>query len=66
VKRSSLSDANAQRPVQVFARTYFKLLSGLEAELARKSGRVKIMDATYVPVCDSLFPGPALCRVKAQ
>jgi len=58
VKRSTLADANEQRPARVFKKTYFKLLSRLQAELARQSGprRVKIMDATYVPVCDSLFP----------
>jgi hypothetical protein len=58
VKRSSLADANQQRPARIFSETYFKLLSRLEAELPRHSGtrRVKIMDATYVPVCDSLFP----------
>src|SRR4030042_1609361 len=58
VKRSPLADANEQRPARVFAQTYFKLLSRLEAELSRQSGprRVKILDATYVPVCDSLFP----------
>jgi hypothetical protein len=58
VKRSTLADANEQRPARVFSETYFKLLSRLEAELGRHSGprRVKIMDATYVPVCDSLFP----------
>jgi hypothetical protein len=58
VKRSTLADANEQRPARVFSETYFKLLSRLEAELPRHSGpqRVKIMDATYVPVCDSLFP----------
>ncbi len=58
VKRSSLSDANAQRPARVFSETYFKLLQRLEAELPRQSGprRVKILDATYVPVCESIFP----------
>jgi len=58
VKRSTLADANEQRPARVFARTYFRLLSRLEAELARQPGhrRVKILDATYVPVCASLFP----------
>jgi hypothetical protein len=58
VKRSTLADANEQRPARVFAQTYFKLLSRLEAEMPRRSGpqRLKIMDATYVPVCDSLFP----------
>jgi hypothetical protein len=58
VKRSTLADANEQRPARIFAQTYFKLLHRLEAEVPRHSGphRVKIMDATYVPVCDSLFP----------
>jgi putative transposase len=58
VKRSTLADANEQRPARVFAQTYFKLLARLEAELARQPGpqRVKILDATYVPVCHSLFP----------
>jgi putative transposase len=48
VKRSSLADANKQRPVLIFAQTYFKLLHRLEAELGRQPGphRVKIMDAT--------------------
>jgi hypothetical protein len=58
VKRSSLADANQQRPARIFSETYFKLLQRLETELGRQPGsrRVKIMDATYVPVCDSLFP----------
>jgi hypothetical protein len=58
VKRSTLADANEQRPARIFTQTYFKLLHRLEAELGRRPGpqRVKILDATYVPVCDSLFP----------
>ncbi|MCX5894197.1 MAG: IS4 family transposase [Deltaproteobacteria bacterium] len=58
VRRSSLSDANAQRPARIFSETYGKLLLRLETELGRQPGacRVKIMDATYVPVCDSRFP----------
>jgi len=58
VKRFTLADANEQRPARVFAQTYFKLLARLEAELAWQLGhrRVKILDATYVPVCVSLFP----------
>src|SRR4030042_981440 len=58
VRRYTLADANEQRPARIFAQTYFKLLHRLEAELPRHSGprRVKIMDAPYVPVCDSLFP----------
>jgi hypothetical protein len=58
VKRASLGDANKQRPALIFAETSFKLLHRLETELGRQSGphRVKILDATYVPGCDSLFP----------
>lgn len=58
VKRSSLADANMQRPALIFSETYFKLLHRFETELGRRPGshRIKIMDATYVPVCDSLFP----------
>jgi len=58
VQRSTLADANEQRPARLFAQTYFKLLSWLEADLAQQSRpqRVKILDATYVPDCDSLFP----------
>lgn len=46
------------RPARIFAQTYFKLLHRLEAELPRHSRprRVKIMDATHIPVCDRLFP----------
>jgi hypothetical protein len=59
VKRSTLADANELRPGRIFAETYFKLLHRFQAELARFSSplrRAKILDATYVPVADSLFP----------
>jgi Transposase DDE domain/Domain of unknown function (DUF4372) len=59
VKRSTLSDANEQRPARIFANTYFKLLHRFKAELSRLSSplrRAKILDATYVPVANSLFP----------
>ena len=59
VKRSTLADANEQRPARIFAETYFKLLARFQAELARLSSplrRTKILDATYVPVAGSLFP----------
>jgi hypothetical protein len=67
VKRSSLADANKQRPALIFAETYFKLLHRLETEMGRQPGlrRVKIMDATYVPVCDSLFPWAAFMPGKS-
>jgi putative transposase len=57
VKRSSPADANKQRPALIFAQTYFKLLHRLETELGRQPGphRVKIINATYVPVSDSRF-----------
>jgi hypothetical protein len=58
VKRSTLADANEQRPARIFAETYFKLLHRFQAELSRLSSplrRVKILDATYVPVCNSHF-----------
>ena len=58
VKRSTLADANERRPVRIFSATYCKLRQRLEAELSRQPGhrRVKILDATYVPVSHSLFP----------
>jgi Transposase DDE domain/Domain of unknown function (DUF4372) len=58
IKRSTMADANEQRPARIFSKTYFKLLQRFQAEFSRqsRSRRVKIMDATYVPVCDSLFP----------
>jgi putative transposase len=59
VKRSTLADANEQRPACIFAETYSKLLHRFKAELSGLSSplrRVKIMDATYVPVCESYFP----------
>ena len=59
IKRSTLADANEQRPACIFAQTSFHLLHRFQAELSRQSGskhRVNILDATYVPVCHSLFP----------
>jgi hypothetical protein len=57
-KRSTLADANEQRPALIFQKTYEKLLARFQAEAARQpqARRAKILDATYVPVCASLFP----------
>jgi len=57
-KRSTLADANEQRPALIFQKTYEKLLVRFQAEAGRRpeARRVKILDATYVPVCASLFP----------
>jgi hypothetical protein len=57
-KRSTLAEANEKRPALIFQKTYEKLLARFQAETARqtKGRRVKILDATYIPVCASLFP----------
>ena len=57
-KRSTLAEANEKRPALIFQKTYGKLLARFQAETPRqtKGRRVKILDATYVPVCASLFP----------
>jgi len=57
-KRSTLAEANEKRPALIFQKTYEKLLGRFQAEAGRqpKARRVKILDATYVPVCASLFP----------
>ncbi len=57
-KRSTLAEANEQRPARIFQKTYEKLLARFQAEAGRRpeARRVKILDATYVPVCASLFP----------
>jgi hypothetical protein len=57
-KRSTLAEANEKRPALIFQKTYEKLLARFQAEAGRQPAarRVKILDATYVPVCASLFP----------
>jgi len=57
-KRSTLAEANEKRPALIFQKIYAKLLARFQAETARRSRDrcVKILDATYVPVCASLFP----------
>lgn len=50
LKRSTLSDANARRPVAVFAET-FELLSGLADRVLRREGSemLRLIDATPIP-----------------
>ncbi len=57
-RRSTLAEANEKRPARIFQKTYEKLLGRFQAEAGRQpeARRVKILDATYVPVCASLFP----------
>jgi IS4 transposase len=49
--RSNLSDANARRPVAIFAETFGKL-SGLADRLVRREGSemVRLLDATPIPL----------------
>ena len=57
-RRSTLAEANEKRPARIFQKTYEKLLARFQAEAGHQPAarRVKILDATYVPVCASLFP----------
>lgn len=51
LKRSTLSDANARRPVAVFAET-FDMLSGLADRVLRREGSemLRLIDATPIPI----------------
>ncbi len=59
VPRSTLADANKQRPAVIFEKTYYKLYERLSAELAtqpREAPKIKIIDATTIDLCASVFP----------
>jgi Domain of unknown function (DUF4372) len=59
VKRSTLADANQQRPAVIFEKTYYKLYERLSAELAtqpQEAPKIKIIDATTIDLCASVFP----------
>jgi IS4 transposase len=51
LKRSTLSDANARRPIAVFAET-FAMLSGLADRVLRREGgeMLRLIDATPIPL----------------
>jgi putative transposase len=51
LKRSTLSDANARRPLAVFAET-FEMLSGLAGRVLQREGgeMLRLIDATPIPV----------------
>jgi putative transposase len=60
VPRSTLADANEQRPAVVFERTYYKLYERVSAELAqqpREAPSIKIIDATTIELWAAVFPG---------
>jgi putative transposase len=59
VRRSTLSEANEQRPAIIFEQTYHKLLAGVYAAMAtqqRVHPEIKIIDATTIDLCASVFP----------
>ena len=59
VKRSTLADANQQRPAVIFEKTYYKLYERLSAELApqpQEAPQIKIIDATTIDLCAAVFP----------
>jgi len=59
VKRSTLADANQQRPAIIFEKTYYKLYERVAAELAtqpQEAPEIKIIDATTIDLCAAVFP----------
>jgi putative transposase len=59
VRRSTLSDANEQRPAIIFEKTYHKLLGAVYAARAQQQGvnpEIKIIDSTTIDLCASVFP----------
>ena len=59
VKRSTLADANQQRPAIIFEKTYYKLCERVSAELAtqpREAPEIKTIDATTIDLCTAVFP----------
>jgi hypothetical protein len=59
LNRSTLADANRQRPAIIFEKTYYKLYERLSAELApqpQKAPQIKIIDATTIELCAAVFP----------
>lgn len=59
VRRSTLSDANRERPAIIFEKTYYKLYERLSAELEpqpKKAPPIKIIDATTIDLCAAVFP----------
>jgi len=59
VARSTLADANEQRPAVIFEKTYYKLYERVSSELAtqpQEAPEVKIIDATTIDLCAAVFP----------
>jgi hypothetical protein len=59
VRRSTLAEANEQRPAVIFEQTYHKLLARVYAEMARQEQvhpELKIIDATTIELGAGTFP----------
>lgn len=59
VKRSTLAEANEKRPAMIFEKAYYKLFARLYDEMACRrldKYKLKIIDATTITLCASVFP----------
>jgi hypothetical protein len=68
VKRSTLAEANEQRPAIIFEKLYHQLLHRLYGEMTRKNKRqsnIKIIDSTTIDLCASVFPWATFRSRKA-
>jgi hypothetical protein len=58
VPRSTLADANKQRPAVIFEKIYYKLYERVSAALAQQpqeAPKIKIIDATTIDLCAAVF-----------
>jgi hypothetical protein len=68
VKRSTLAEANEQRPAIIFEKIYHQLLHRLYGEMTRQNKRhskIKIIDSTTIDLCASVFPWATFRARKA-
>ena len=59
VKRSTLADANQQRPAIIFEKAYYKLYERVSSGLAtqpQEAPEIKIIDASTIDLCAAVFP----------
>lgn len=59
IRRSTLAEANEQRPAIIFEKLYQYLFARVQQEMQRrgkKSSKIKIIDATTINLCASVFP----------
>jgi hypothetical protein len=59
VPRFALADAHQHRPAEVLEKTYRQRLARLSAEMAgyqQVNPEIKIIDATTIDLCASVFP----------